>query len=37
MVVCYEVAQLDKAAEAAKLYLASAAESDPLAAERRYA
>ncbi|KWU42199.1 hypothetical protein RHOSPDRAFT_36239 [Rhodotorula sp. JG-1b] len=35
MVVCYEVDQLDKAAEAAKLYLASAAESDPLAAERR--
>lgn len=37
MVVCYEVAQFDKAAEAAKLYLAAAVESDPFAAERRYA
>ncbi|TKA51991.1 hypothetical protein B0A53_05075 [Rhodotorula sp. CCFEE 5036] len=35
MVVCYEVAQLEKAAKAAKLYLASAVESDPFAAERR--
>lgn len=35
MVVCYEVAQFDKAAEAAKLYLAAAVESDPFAAERR--
>lgn len=36
MVVCYEVAQLEKAAEAAKHYLASAVESDPFAAARRY-
>ncbi|GAA5971851.1 hypothetical protein JCM8115_001407 [Rhodotorula mucilaginosa] len=35
MVVCYEVAQLEKAAEAAKHYLASAVESDPFAAARR--
>ncbi|GAA5863441.1 hypothetical protein JCM3774_005291 [Rhodotorula dairenensis] len=35
MVACYELAHFDDAAEAAKLYLASAAESDPLANERR--
>lgn len=33
MVVCYKVAQFDKAAKSAKLYLSSAADKDPPAPE----
>ncbi|GAA5990810.1 hypothetical protein JCM10908_000027 [Rhodotorula pacifica] len=35
MVACYETAHFDEAAESATLYLAHAAENDPLASERR--